>query len=120
MLGEVANLGVGAELPLPFLKGISPAKILINVDLPAPLGPTRAMRSPRSISRSSPVYTFAVGLMDVVQDDETLSATPWLRKIKAEGFAQRTRLFQLVHFLQLLLAADGLGRPSKPRNESDR
>src|SRR5207245_2496205 len=37
--------------------GSPPASILSSVDLPAPFGPTSAMRAPRSTSKSTPAYT---------------------------------------------------------------
>ena len=40
---------------LPALGEIKPARILINVDLPAPLGPSSAKNSPCSIVKSMPL-----------------------------------------------------------------
>ena len=58
VLGVVVRGDVGAEDPLAVdPAGSAPARIRRRVDLPAPFGPTSAMRSPRSRSRSMPAYT---------------------------------------------------------------
>jgi hypothetical protein len=44
MLGEVADAGMLAHHALAGSIGSSPTSVLISVDLPAPLGPSRPMR----------------------------------------------------------------------------
>ncbi len=56
--------------------GSSPDSIRISVDLPAPLGPTSAMRSPRSTCRSS-----------VAEDDQVAVGLPYVLQLEHRAAA---------------------------------
>src|SRR5207237_6740228 len=57
MLRIVVDRHVAPSVRSPRWKGSVPASILSKVDLPAPFGPPRAARAPRSTSKSTPAYT---------------------------------------------------------------
>ena len=69
VLREVVRRDVVAERELARGDGLAPASMRISVDLPAPLTPTSAMRSPRSMVKftSSKHVLVAVALRDVLE-----------------------------------------------------
>ena len=90
-----------------------PASNLIRVDLPAPLTPTRAMRSPRSMVKSTlrEYVLRAIALGDAFELGHDAAAGLGLRKIEVDGLFFRRNLDALdfFEFLDAALHLLGLG-----------
>ena len=95
------------------MTGSAPARILIRVDLPAPLTPTRATRSPRSMTKLTFEKTvrFAVAFGDVAEFGHDAAARFGLRKAEVDGlfFGRNFDALDPLQFLDAALHLLGLG-----------
>ena len=115
ILREIVELDVVAQVDIRRASAVRcPASSLISVDLPAPLTPTSAMRSPRSMMKSTLAKTvlLAVALRDTLELRDNAAARLGLRKGEVNRLLLGRQLdaLDLLEFLDPALHLLGLGR----------